>query len=445
MQTIYKLVTLQSQNEHDLEHDSEHKVLFSAPKIYDADGDLSKRWYVYFSFVNPQTGNLKRMKNIYGKTNRYKTKESRYFLLSLYKKRLQKLLREGYNPFEDNTAYHIKKINGTTSKALDKPKTTKGELKEDKAVSEEKPKQESVKQKLTIKDALGYALKLKTNVVGERTLIDYRSRCDLFLKWVSQNFKDIQAIDEVDKKVVSEFLNDVQLKTSPRNRNNYRTCLSSIFQVLEDNDIIDKNYIKNINTLKSNPKRNKTYSEKQHQDIFEYLEEKDPTLLLFIKFVSYNFLRPIEVCRLRVKDIDLVSKTLQFQEKNKPLKTKLIPDILVKELPDLTKMDGDLLLFTPKGIGREWGTLLNNRRDYFSKRFYRVVKQPFGLDKNYGLYSFRHTFITKLYRSLLIETSPFSAKSSLMQITGHTTMTALEKYLRDIDAELAKEYSRHFN
>jgi len=32
-----------------------------------------------------------------------------------------------------------------------------------------------------------------------------------------------------------------------------------------------------------------------------------------------------------------------------------------------------------------------------------------------------------------------------MKITGHTTMTALEKYLRDIDAELAKEYSRHFN
>ena len=125
MHTIHKLVTLQSQNEHDLEHDSEHKVLFSAPKIYDADGDLSKRWYVYFSFVNPQTGNLKRMKNIYGKTNRYKTKESRYFLLSLYKKRLQKLLREGYNPFEDNTAYHLKKINGTTSKALDNPKTTK--------------------------------------------------------------------------------------------------------------------------------------------------------------------------------------------------------------------------------------------------------------------------------------------------------------------------------
>lgn len=28
-----------------------------------------------------------------------------------------------------------------------------------------------------------------------------------------------------------------------------------------------------------------------------------------------------------------------------------------------------------------------------------------------------------------------------MLITGHTTITALEKYLRDIDAELPKDYS----
>jgi hypothetical protein len=32
-----------------------------------------------------------------------------------------------------------------------------------------------------------------------------------------------------------------------------------------------------------------------------------------------------------------------------------------------------------------------------------------------------------------------------MQITGHTTLSALEKYLRDIDAELSKDYSSHLN
>ncbi len=39
------------------------------------------------------------------------------------------------------------------------------------------------------------------------------------------------------------------------------------------------------------------------------------------------------------------------------------------------------------------------------------------------------------------DSSPFAAKSELMVITGHTSMTALEKYLRDIDAELPADYS----
>jgi hypothetical protein len=35
----------------------------------------------------------------------------------------------------------------------------------------------------------------------------------------------------------------------------------------------------------------------------------------------------------------------------------------------------------------------------------------------------------------------FETKSRLMLITGHSTMTALEQYLRDIDAELPEDYS----
>ena len=86
MQSIYECVTLECHNEHDLEHDLEHKTKFSVPKIFDAGGDLSKRWYVYFSYRNPKTGKLKRMKNIYDKANRYKAKEARYTILNLYKR-----------------------------------------------------------------------------------------------------------------------------------------------------------------------------------------------------------------------------------------------------------------------------------------------------------------------------------------------------------------------
>ena len=57
------------------------------------------------------------------------------------------------------------------------------------------------------------------------------------------------------------------------------------------------------------------------------------------------------------------------------------------------------------------------------------------------MYSFRHTFITKLYRELRKNNSQFETKSTLMLITGHSTISALEQYLRDIDAELPQDYS----
>ena len=313
-----------------------------------------------------------------------------------------------------------------------------------KLIKQPQQKVEHLSTSVTIEEALNKALLLKRNVISSiTTLNDYKSRLKKFKVWVLENYKDLIHIKDISKKIIIEFLNYIQLETSARNRNNYRTVLSAIFQVLEDNEIIEKNFITKINIIKTKPVRHKTYSQEEQESIFEYLESHDKLLLLYIKFISYNFLRPIEVCRLRVKDINTEKSSLQFEAKNKTLKTKLIPDILSKELPDLSKLNGDHLFFTPSGIGGEWETKLNNRRDYFSKRFKSVVKDHFGYGKNYGLYSFRHTFITKLYRALKKDSTPFEAKSKLMFITGHDSMEALEKYLRNIDAELPSDYSEH--
>ncbi len=88
----------------------------------------------------------------------------------------------------------------------------------------------------------------------------------------------------------------------------------------------------------------------------------------------------------------------------------------------------------------DWDAEENNRRDNFSKKF-KLVKDHFNLNQDYGLYSFRHTSITNLYREIRKAKTPHESKSILMGITGHQTMEALEKYLRDIDAELPDDYS----
>jgi integrase len=429
MHTIFDYLAQELQNEYESEYDLTLKKNYSAPKIYSAKGDLSKRWYVYFSYRDPVSGKLKRQTPIYSNANKFKTKEERLSVLVTYRKALLKLLKQGYSPYADN------------KEVLSNFKENKSQFS---PVNQQTNSTELYKAKepvMSFKEAFAFGLKQKEKLINDTTRRSFENRLKNFTKWVEENLPDITGIDEISKKVVSQFLSDVLERTSPRNRNNYRADLSSIMQVLFDNDIIKANIIKQIPVLKAIPERNKTYTQDKQEEIFEYLDEKDSNLLLFIKFISYNFLRPIEVCRLRVGDIDVKNKTVKFKAKNSPMKTKIIPDLLLKELPDLSKMKKDYYLFTPNEIGGEWETALENKRDYYSKRFKRVVKNHFGLGKDYGLYSFRHTYITKLYRHLVKESSPFEAKSKLMLITGHSSMSALEKYLRDIDAELPEDYS----
>ncbi|PTX58589.1 hypothetical protein C8N46_11380 [Kordia periserrulae] len=61
-------------NEYVNEYISMAKKMFSEPKIYDAKGNLSKRWYVYFYYRNPETGKMEKQKPIFKGANRFKTR-----------------------------------------------------------------------------------------------------------------------------------------------------------------------------------------------------------------------------------------------------------------------------------------------------------------------------------------------------------------------------------
>ncbi|CAM3969112.1 site-specific integrase [Flavobacterium cucumis] len=399
MPKITDILKIEYANEYVLGYNKQ----YSEPKIYDANGNINGRWYVYYSFRNPETGKLERQAPIYAGVNQFKDLKERREAVKILRESVSIILKNGYNPF--NQESNIDEV-----------------------------------KKYSISESVDFVLNLKKNSFKESSYKDFESRINQFKKWLLENGFNGRYIDSVNKTTVIKYLNYVQLKSSASNRNNTRSNLSLFFKCLEDNQIIPLNFISKISVLKSNPERHKTYSIAQEKDIFSYLEINNPDLLLFIKFVSYNFLRPLEVCRLRVKDIDVIEKRLRIQAKNKLVKIKIIPGKLIKELPDLTGFNPENYFFSRYGLGKEWDAAETNRRDYYSKEFNKV-KKKFNLGIDYGLYSFRHTFITKLYNELVKESTPFEAKSKLMLITGHTTMSALEKYLRDIDAVLPDDYS----
>lgn len=446
------------QNVHDYVHYLPMKPNYSGPYLYTGNVDiktwstlskeakekaLAKEWYVYYSFRNPQTGKLVRQTNIKTGVNSFRTKQERYTKLVAIHDSLLFILKRGFSPFANNTILEdetLQKLDAEINGTAFTTKVSK-EINTEKIPVVKVPKNKLViENEKSIKEAFQFGLKIKQNVLAATSYNGFRGRVNRFLAWFDKENSTSQKISTLEKKTFINYLNVVLEESSASNRNNSRADLSSLIQTLVDNEIMTDNYLKSINVLKSSPDRNKTYSVTQEKDILEYIEQNDTILLLYIQFITYNFLRPVEVNRLKIGDLDLEGKKLFVRAKNKAVKVKIIPQKIIDLLPDLSNINPNYYLFTPNTIGATWDAEENNRRDNFSKKF-KLIKDHFKLNKDYGLYSFRHTAITNLYREIRKTRTPHEAKSMLMGITGHQTIEALEKYLRDIDAELPEDYS----
>ena len=370
---------------------------------------LRKSWYVRWYFLNPKTNKLERQVNIKSGVNRLSKMTDRIKRLKKIKNHVKKAIKDGYSPFE--------KINDNF---------------------------ETEKKYINIKDALKKAHDHSNLTVSKVTSNDYFYAKEQFLKFIGST-NQLKDIKEVNKTTILKFLNQKLEKTSARTRNNYKSSLSALFTVLENKlNLIERNFIKDISNEKTKVKTDRTFTKTELKNIVDWLKYTDPYLLTYIRFIAYNFLRPVEVNRLKVKDINLDESLLYFQAKNKPLKIKRIPSIFIDDIKalNLHLYNAEHFLFTPKNEPAEWNSSDNSRRDTFSKRF-KIVKNKFNLGSQYGLYSFRHSFITNLFRYLRsVEKKSYSEAIEVLQpITGHETRVALERYIHQIDADIPEDWS----
>lgn len=373
---------------------------------------LKKAWCIVWYFRNPDTGILVRQQNFKGGVNRFKNMSDRMEFLKVYKRALKQRLEYGYSPYEE-------------------------EKQEFMSFDDDQVFQ-------TVKEALNLAHEHCKMTVSKVTSNDYYYAKEQFLEFIGIDNQN-KSIKEVSKNIVLSFLNKKLKETSARTRNNYKSSLSALFTVLENKlNLIDRNFIKDISNEKTKAKTDRTFTKTELNNIVDWLRKNDPYLLTYVRFIAYNFLRPVEVNRLKVKDINLEESLLYFQAKNKPLKIKRIPSIFIEDIKSLNLhlYNAEHFLFTPKNEPAEWNSSDNSRRDTFSKRF-KIVKDRFNLGNQYGLYSFRHSFITNLFRYLRsVEKKSYSEAIEVMQpITGHETRVALEKYIHTIDADIPEDWS----
>ncbi len=382
-----------------------NQMRFTVPKIYTGGNDLKKRWYVYYSIEDPQTGKLVRQSYISMGVNRYRTLTERLSHIKILQRAIHDTLKAGHSPYP----------------ALIEP-------------------EEEVIEIITANTAILEVLELKQKVVKETTYSDYRIRTTQFLEFLKKNNLLHVDVLKIDRRIVNKYLDKILLKSGARNRNNTKTVLSAIFSSMESKGYIPVNFIKSMETLKTNSKRDKTITSEDLAMILEHLEKEDPLLLFYVEFISFFFFRPVEVNRLKVGSVNLKDRLISVETKQKASKTKIIPELVLDKLTAYlaNATDKEHYLFTPEGAG-DWDAQETNRRDHFSKRFSKV-KRKLNLPAGYSLYSFRHTFITKVYKQLRKDFTIDEAIAKLKLITGHES-EAIQRYIHMIDAELPEDYS----
>lgn len=369
---------------------------------YDADGDLTKTWFVSYYFIDPNTGKYKRFRET-GNVNRIHDVKQRKQELNMLLAARKHLLERGYSPFErfDN---------------------------------------EDVLEKVGILkhvagDCIDKVLKHKELHLAKTSFISFKNRINSFKSYLSSRDLLSADVNDITKRHIIEFLDSRTFvdKISGRTRNNLLIDIKSLFSCMIDMELLKDNPAIKIKKVNQTSEKNQYYQKEELNELFEWLELNDPYLLLFCKFIYFTLIRPIELTRLQVKDIDLKNMVVNIpahKSKTRRSQSILIMEVFKDEIlkMNLQEYPPDYYVFSAKKVPHSVPTT----RDYFTDKF-KNAKLALGLSSNHTMYSLKHTAIS----NLLMNGAP---ESDIRKYSRHTS-SAFEAYTKYYEMQKPRDLS----
>ena len=373
---------------------------------YSAQND----WYIDFSAWDLKTGTLKRRR--IKEFNKIKDLKQRRIYAENLVAEINQMLMSGAC-FDEEKAKKEKKIQSiTTSRNF-----------------------------YTIEEALEFALEAKRPDLSIRSYSGYKSDVKKFkdyLKEVSSPKDNVLAIDDAEALRFADYMSRVE---GLRNKSvNCRIgTMKSLFETLVERKIVPSNPFRGIKKRKVViSARNIAYSDGEIEKIKAYLTKNNPELWYFCNFVFYAFLRPEEIRRLKVKNVDRKKGKIYIGAQDSKVKREgyvEIPSGLMKVL-DQMKLDWndkDRYIFTSP----DNGPYKMSNRNYHA-RFYREVMKELNLDENHTIYSWKHTGNVKAYLAGI-------GLYSIMAQNRHSSLETTKNYLKSLGLLDNREFSEKFS
>lgn len=349
------------------------------PKLHNYNEDLSKRWFVFYSYRNPYTGKLNRFK-VYSGFDHLKTKGERYAHAQKLIDEYNQKLNNEWSPFKNEEIIYADPV--SYQRALN-PQIN--------------PVVET--NQFSIIYYIDKIIEKRLPALRKKSQQSYASKIRTFKIWLNKNKLNNKNITHFTDKEALSFINHIQEIRSSTTRNTYLSTFKSFFNDMVNEKFINQNPFNGIKKIKEYRQGKLPFKKHQIELLKNYLMENEPQLWLVCQFQYYCFIRPGELRSLKIGDIDFDNLKILIKgeiSKNKKTQNVTIPKIFHKIL-----IDNKIHLYNENSFifsnGGKPG-IEQLSRDYFNKLHAKALKQV-GISNKYSLYSWKHTGIIEAIRN----------------------------------------------
>ncbi|MHC1707460.1 MAG: tyrosine-type recombinase/integrase [Bacteroidales bacterium] len=379
-------------------------------KLNDGDGDLTKQWFIYFSYRDHRSGKMIRIREFEGLTQ--KTKRDRYKAAERLIQNINHKLRKGWNPLQDVTE----------------------DLYEDQVEDDSLNLYRTLRK--TNKTLVYYTnefLTLKTPNVSGATYTTYKSKFRITKNWLTRQGiveNDITSFSSEDALRFIQHLIEKR-KVSNNTLRQYLLLFNALFNDLVERQIIADNPFRKIKIKKQPAVPARYFNNIILTKIKNFMTNNDPQLWLVSQLQYYCFIRPKEIRFLKIKNVDLDQGVINIPgeiSKNKKTQTVLIPSPFLVELfkMELNQYPDDYYLIGVHGKPSSRPVSKN----YLWNRF-RNVRMALNISQEHKLYSFKHTGAVRASKVVPL-------KDLQMQLRHHS-LDQVDAYLRQMTGNESDE------
>lgn len=332
------------------------RAIVILPHLVDAGGDVTKKWWVEYSFRNPKTGVMQRFRNYTLFTN-VPTAKSRYNIAAKFVSKLKIKIESGWTPFSDEQAKYIYEDELTYS-----------------AVAQNYGKMRESNR--TVRTYLSDFLSRKKAEVNKKSYQTYQSKIRSFCAYLERRSLDLIDVSAINANLITEYLIykvDTK-KLSKVSIGKYQQILYTFFDYLIKQKVLQVNPVENIpfvGVIKDCAPY--PFSERDRMVLAERIKEVDRQLWLACCLMYYSAIRPGEEIRLlRVRDISFEGRKIIIKSDTaKSNKTdavdmpKQLYDELIYQRIDIAS--ADLYVFGKYGRPGEESLGKNTLRNRFNR------------------------------------------------------------------------------